>query len=62
MFGGNPESNTVTKTIDSIDVNITLQEMVGVWAIGSLIILISVGASSMFIIRLKPREILSKMS
>lgn len=62
MFGGNPESSTATKTIDAIDVTITLQEMVGVWAIGSLIILISVGASSMFIIRLKPREILSKMS
>lgn len=62
QFGADPDSSTVTKTLESIDVSITLAEMGYVWLIGGLIILLSVGISSIFIIRLKPKEILSKMS
>ena len=62
QFGGDPLSSTVTKTIDAIDVTISLAEMGSVWLIGGFIILLSVSLSSIFIIRLKPKEILSKMS
>lgn len=62
QFGADPDSTTVTKTLDRIDVSISLAEMGYVWLIGGLIILISVSISSIFIIRLKPKEILSKMS
>ncbi|MCR8658529.1 ABC transporter permease [Paenibacillus endoradicis] len=62
QFGADPDSSTVTKTLESIDVSITLGEMGYVWLIGGLIILLSVSISSIFIIRLKPKEILSKMS
>ncbi|MEG0472408.1 MAG: FtsX-like permease family protein [Solibacillus sp.] len=62
QLGADPDSSTVSKTLDSIDVSITLAEMGYVWLIGGLIILLSVSISSIFIIRLKPKEILSKMS
>ncbi len=62
QLGADPNSGTFTKTLDGIDVSITLAEMGYVWFIGGLIILLSVSISSIFIIRLKPKEILSKMS
>src|SRR5699024_4642454 len=62
QLGADPETSTVSQTLDKIDVSITLAEIGYVWLIGSLIILLSVSISSIFIIRLKPREILSKMS
>ncbi|MDQ8735193.1 FtsX-like permease family protein [Paenibacillus sp. LHD-38] len=62
QLGADPDTSTVSKTLDGIDVSITLAEMGYVWLIGGLIILLSVCISSIFIIRLKPKEILSKMS
>lgn len=62
MLGADPDSSTISKTLDGIDVSISLAEMGYVWLIGGLIILLSVSISSIFIIRLKPKEILSKMS
>lgn len=62
QLGADPETSTVSKTLEKIDVSITLAEMGYVWLIGGLIILLSVSISSIFIIRLKPKEILSKMS
>lgn len=62
MFGADPDSTTVQKTLDRIDVSISFAEMGFVWLIGGLIILLSVSLSSIFIIRLKPKEILPKMS
>lgn len=62
QLGADPNTSTLSKTLDSIDVSITLAEMGYVWLIGGLIILLSVSISSIFIIRLKPKEILSKMS
>lgn len=62
QLGADPESSTLSKTLDSIDVSITLAEMGYVWLIGGLIILLSVSISSIFIIRLKLKEILAKMS
>lgn len=62
QFGADPETSTVSQTLEKIDVSITLAEMGYVWLIGGLIILLSVSISSIFIIRLKPKEILSKMS
>lgn len=60
--GANLESSAITKRMDGIDVSITLAEMGYVWLLGGLIILISVSTSSILIIRLKPKAILSKMS
>lgn len=62
QLGADPESSTISKTLESIDVSISLAEMGYVWLLGGLIIFISVSISSIFIIRLKPKEILSKMS
>lgn len=62
QFGADPDTSTVSKTLEKIDVSITLAEMGYVWLIGGLIILLSVSISSIFIIRLNPKEILSKMS
>lgn len=61
-LGADPDTSTISKTLDKIDVSITLAEMGYVWLIGGIIILLSVCVSSIFIIRLKPKEILSKMS
>lgn len=62
QLGADPDTSTISKTLEKIDVSITLSEMGYVWLIGGLIILLSVCISSIFIIRLKPKEILSKMS
>lgn len=62
QLGADPETSTVSKTLEKIDVSISLAEMGYVWLIGGIIILLSVSISSIFIIRLKPKEILSKMS
>lgn len=62
QLGADPDTSTASKTLEKIDVSITLAEMAYVWLIGGLIILLSVSISSIFIIRLKPKEILSKMS
>ena len=51
-----------TRTIDEIDVKVEFKELIYVYVIGSGIIIISVLLSSVSIIRLKPKEILSKMS
>lgn len=61
-LGADPDTSTTSKTLDKIDVSITLAEMGYVWLLGGIIILLSVCISSVFIIRLKPKEILSKMS
>ena len=47
---------------DEIDVKVDVEELIYVYVIGSGIIIISVLLSSVSIIRLKPKEILSKMS
>lgn len=62
QFGADPDTSTVSKTLERIDVSITFAQMGYVWLIGGLIILLSVCISSIFIIRLQPKEILSKMS
>ncbi len=51
-----------TQTVDEIDVDVSLKEVLYVYAIGATIIISSVMISSSSIIRLKPKEILSKMS
>ena len=51
-----------TQTVDGIDVDVSLKEVLYVYAIGATIIISSVMISSSSIIRLKPKEILSKMS
>ena len=66
-FGGNnigndSNSSLATRTIDEIDVKVEFKELIYVYVIGSGIIIISVLLSSVSIIRLKPKEILSKMS
>ena len=66
-FGGNnigndSNSSLATRTIDEIDVKVEFKELIYVYVIGTVIIILSVMASSASIIRLKPKEILSKMS
>ena len=61
-LGLDSETQLITRTVDEIDVNVELQEMIYVYIVGTIIIILSVIVSSASIIRLKPKEILSKMS
>lgn len=61
-LGADPETNLLTKTVEKIDVNVEFGELIYVYVIGTAIILVSVVISSSSIIRMKPKEILSKMS
>lgn len=58
------DANTAvsTKPIDSLDVTVSKRELVDLALVGLLIIFISVSTASINIVRLKPKEILSKMS
>lgn len=61
-LGNDVDSQMITHTVNDIDVKITYNEMIYVWVVGVAIIIVSVGLSSLSIICLKPKEILSKMS
>lgn len=61
-LGNDPNSKMLTHTSKDIEVKITPKDMIYVWILGSVIITASVAISSTSIIRLKPKEILSKMS
>ena len=61
-LGNDVNSSLATRTVDEIDVKVEVEELIYVYVIGSGIIIISVLLSSVSIIRLKPKEILSKMS
>ena len=61
-LGYDAHTSLATQTVDGIDVDVSLKEVLYVYAIGATIIISSVMISSSSIIRLKPKEILSKMS
>ena len=61
-LGNDVNSSLATRTVDEIDVKVDVEELIYVYVIGTVIIILSVMASSASIIRLKPKEILSKMS
>lgn len=61
-LGNDVNSSLATRTVDEIDVKVQAKEVIYVYIIGTGIIIISVVLSSASIIRLKPKEILSKMS
>ena len=61
-LGYDENTSLATQTVDGIDVDVSLKEVLYVYAIGATIIISSVMISSSSIIRLKPKEILSKMS
>ena len=61
-LGYDANTSLATQTVDGIDVVVSLKEVLYVYAIGATIIISSVMISSSSIIRLKPKEILSKMS
>lgn len=61
-LGYDANTSLATQTVDGIDVDVSLKEVLYVYAIGATIIISSVIISSSSIIRLKPKEILSKMS
>ena len=61
-LGYDANTSLATQTVDGIDVDVSLKEVLYVYAIGANIIISSVMISSSSIIRLKPKEILSKMS
>ena len=61
-LGYDANTSLATQTVDGIDVDVSLKEVLYVYAIGVTIIISSVMISSSSIIRLKPKEILSKMS
>ena len=48
--------------IDKIDVSFSAPLLLQVYAVGAVIVILSVGFASISILRLKPKEILSKMS
>ena len=58
---GDIETN-VPEEITSLRVDVQYQEVMLVYGIGTVLILISVCLSSIPVLRLKPKEILSKMS
>ena len=58
--GGEPMQKNAA--VEPLDVAIGLDNMVLLYLIGFTIIVLSVGVSSASVMRLKPREILSKMS
>lgn len=62
MVAPDADAQLMTKTIDSLDVSVTFNEMIYVFLIGATIIVVSVIVSSIPIINLKPKDILSKMS
>lgn len=62
QMGADPETSTLGTTIEELDVTVSMSEMVFVWVSGVGIIVCAVAIASSSIIRLKPREILSKMS
>ena len=61
-LGYDANTSLATQTVDGIDVDVSLKEVLYVYAIGATIIISSVMISTSSIIRLKPKEILSKMS
>ena len=61
-LGYDANSSLATQTVDGIDVDVSLKEVLYDYAIVASIIISSVMISSSSIIRLKPKEILSKMS
>ena len=61
-LGYDANTSLATQTVDGIDVDVSLKEVLYVYAIGATISISSVMISSSSIIRLKPKEILSKMS
>ena len=61
-LGNDVNSSLAPRTVDEIDVKVEVEELIYVYVIGTVIIILSVMASSASIIRLKPKEILSKMS
>ena len=61
-LGYDANTSLATQTVDGIDVDVSLKEVLYVYAIGATIIISSVMISSSSIIRLKPKEILSNMS
>ena len=61
-LGYDANTSLATQTVDGIDVDVSLKEVLYVYAIGATIIISSLMISSSSIIRLKPKEILSKMS
>lgn len=61
-LGYDANTSLATQTVDGIDIDVSLKEVLYVYAIGATIIISSVMISSSSIIRLKPKEILSKMS
>lgn len=62
MIGADMESSALIKTIDKIDVSVDAKDMIAVCGLGVVVIIISVSLSSIPIIRMKPKEILSQMS
>ncbi|MEO2508627.1 FtsX-like permease family protein [Clostridium paraputrificum] len=62
QIGPDADAQLMTKTIDSLDISVTFNEMIYVFLIGATIIVVSVIVSSIPIINLKPKDILSKMS
>ena len=58
MYGG----LLTQEEIKELDVSVSINELAYVYMIGTALIIVSVAASSAPLLRLKPKEILSKMS
>lgn len=62
MFAGDAESMAMTESVKELSVTVDAKDMINVWIMGAGILVLSVFVASFMIIRMKPREILSKMS
>lgn len=62
MLGNDPETSMTAQTVKELNVKVEFSEIIYVGIVGSIIIIVSVVVASGSIIRLKPKEILSKMS
>lgn len=61
-MGSDANSSVASQTLEHLDVHIQKEDFIKVIAMGHVIILLSVGSASGYLLRMKPKEILSKMS
>ncbi len=61
MLGADAETHMLIKTVDDIEVNVEVSDMIIVFVLEMLVIVVAVLVSSIPVMRLKPREILAKI-
>ncbi len=62
MLGADAETQTLIKTVDNISVNVKLSDVIVVFALQMAVVFFAVCVCSIPLFKLKPRQILSKLS